>query len=79
MVGKRLSVNVSGSGPTIMASKIAIGTSMNARQQIDSTTPYPTREMNNVREWKTVEGENKLEYSWFVKDKQDNNGEHLYL
>jgi hypothetical protein len=23
--------------------------------------------------------ENKLEYSWFVKDKQGNNGENLYL
>jgi hypothetical protein len=26
-----------------------------------------------------VEGENKLEYSWFVKDKQGNNGDHIYL
>jgi hypothetical protein len=79
MAGKRLSVNVSGSRPTIMASKIATGTSMNARQQINSTTPEMSRAMKNVREWKSVEGENKLEYSWFVKDKQGNNGEHLYL
>jgi hypothetical protein len=84
MAGKKISVNVSGSRPAIMASKIATGTSMNARQQIDSTfvqgpTPELSREMKNVREWKSVEGENKLEYSWFVKDKQGNNGEHLYL
>jgi hypothetical protein len=79
MAGKRLSMNISGSRPAIMASKIATGTSMNARQQIDSTTPELSREMKNVREWKSVEGENKLEYSWFVKDKQGNNGEHLYL
>jgi hypothetical protein len=26
-----------------------------------------------------MEGENKLEYSWFVKDKQGNNGNHIYL
>jgi hypothetical protein len=67
-----------------MASKIATGTSMNPMQQIDDTfvqgsTPKLSREMENVREWKSVEGENKLEYSWFVKDKQNNNGEHLYL
>jgi hypothetical protein len=35
--------------------------------------------MKNVREWKSVEGENKQEYSWFVKDKQGNNGDHIYL
>jgi hypothetical protein len=35
--------------------------------------------MKNVREWKFVEGENKLEFSWFVRDKQSNNGENLYL
>jgi hypothetical protein len=52
---------------------------MNARQQIYSTTPELSRAMKNVREWKFVEGENKLEYSWFVKDKQDNNGDHIYL
>jgi hypothetical protein len=52
---------------------------MNARKQIDSTTPELSRAMKNVREWKFVEGKNKLEYSWFVKDKQGNNGEHIYL
>jgi hypothetical protein len=62
-----------------MASKIATGTSMNVRKQIDSMTPELSREMKNVREWKYVEGENKLEYSWFVKDKQGNNGDHIYL
>jgi hypothetical protein len=69
MAGKRLSVNVFGSHPAIMASKIETGTSMNVRKQIDNTTPELSREMKNVREWKSVEGENKLEYSWFVKDK----------
>jgi hypothetical protein len=62
-----------------MVSKIETGTSMNARKQIDSTTHELSREMMNVIEWKSVEGENKLEYSWFVKYKKDNNGEHLYL
>jgi hypothetical protein len=79
MTRKILSVNVYGSRIAIMASKIATGTSMNARKQIDSTTLELSRAMKNVREWKFVEGENKLEYSWFVKHKQDNNGEHLYL
>jgi hypothetical protein len=84
MVGKKISVNVSGSRLVIMSSKISIGVSMNARKQIDSTfvqgpTPELSREMKNVREWKFVEGENKMEYSRFVKDKQGNNGEHLYL
>jgi hypothetical protein len=50
-----------------MAPKIATGTSMNARQQNDSITPELSREMKNVREWKSMEGENKLGYSWFVK------------
>jgi len=54
MAGKRLSMNIYGSQPTIMASKIAIGTSTNV-------------------------GENNLDYSWFVKDKQGNNGDHIYL
>jgi hypothetical protein len=84
MVGNKIYVNVSGSRPAIMTSKIATGASMNARKQIDSTfvqgpTPELSREMKNVREWKSVEGENKMEHSWFVKDKQGNNGEHLYL
>jgi hypothetical protein len=62
-----------------MASKIATGTSMNARQKNDSITPKLSREMKNVGERKSVEGENKLEYSFFVKDKKDNNGYHIYL
>ena len=52
---------------------------MNVRKQIDSTPPKVSREMKNVREWKFLEGEKKLEYSWFVKDKKGNYGEHLYL
>jgi hypothetical protein len=79
MAGKRLSMNISGSRPAIMESKISTGISMNDKKQIDSTTPELSREMKNVREWKSVEGENKQEYSWFVKDKQGNNGDHIYL
>jgi hypothetical protein len=46
--------------PAIMISKIAIGTLMNARKQIDSTfvqgpTPKLSRAMKNVREWKSME------------------------
>jgi hypothetical protein len=52
---------------------------MNSRQQNDNITPEISREIKNVREWKFVEGENKLEYSRFVKDKQGNNGDHIYL
>ena len=62
-----------------MTPKIATGTSMNAMQQNDNITLGLSREMKNVREWKSVEGEHKLEYSWFVKDKQGNNGDHIYL
>ena len=62
-----------------MAAKIATGTSMNARKQIDSTTHEFSRTMKNVKEWKYVEDENELEYSWFVKFKQGNNGDHIYL
>ena len=79
MARTKLSMNISGSQPAIMASKIATRTSMNVRQQNDSLTPELSKAMKNVREWKSVEGENKQEYSWFVKDKQGNNGEHLYL
>jgi hypothetical protein len=79
MSGKRLSMNISGSRPAIMASKNATGTSINVRQQNDSLTPELSKAMKNVREWKSVEGENKQEYSWFVKDKQGNNGDHIYL
>jgi hypothetical protein len=79
MAGNRLSTNIFESQPAIMASKIATGTSMNARKQIYSTTHKLSREMKNVREWKSVEGENKLEYSWFVKEKKYNNGEHIYI
>jgi hypothetical protein len=43
-------MNISRSRPAIMASKIATGTSMNARQQNDSITPELSREMKNVRE-----------------------------
>jgi predicted transcriptional regulator len=67
MSGKRLSINISRSRPTIMASKNATGTSINVRQQNDSLTPEISKAMKNVREWKYVEGENKQEYSWFVK------------
>ena len=76
---KRLSMNISGSRIAIMASKNAIGTSMNVRQQNDSLTPELSRAMKNVREWKSVKGANKQEYSWFVKDKKGNNGDHIYL
>ena len=62
-----------------MASKNATGTSINVRKQNDSLTPELSKAMKNVREWKSVEGENKQEYSWFVKDKQGNNGDHIYL
>jgi hypothetical protein len=62
-----------------MVSKIATGISMNSRQHIDSITHELSRAMKNVREWKFVEGENKLEYYWFVKDTQGNNGDHKYL
>jgi hypothetical protein len=79
MTGNRLSMNISGSQPAIMESKIATETSMNVRQLNDNITPELSREMQNIREWKSVEGENKLEYSWFVKDKKDNNGDHIYL
>jgi hypothetical protein len=40
-----------------MASKIATRTSMNVRQKNDSITPELSREMKNVREWESVEGE----------------------
>ena len=79
MSEKRLSVNISGSRPSIMASKSATRTPMNVRQQNDSLTPELSKTMKNVRVWKYVEGKNKLEYSWFVKDKQENNGDHIYL
>ena len=79
MSGKRLFINISGSRPAIMASKIATGTSMNVRKQNYSLTPKLSREMKNVREWKSVDGEKKYEYSWFLKDKQGNNGDHIYL
>jgi hypothetical protein len=79
MEGKRLSMNIFGSRPAIMASKIAIGTSVIVRQQNDSINPELSRAMTNVREWKSVEGENKIEYSWFVKDKQCNNEDHIYF
>jgi hypothetical protein len=72
-------MNISRSQPTIMACKNATRTSMNVRQQNDSITPELSRAIKNVREWKSVEGENKLEYSWFVKDKQGNNGNYIYL
>jgi hypothetical protein len=79
MAGKRLSMNIYISRPAIMASKNATGTSMNVRKQNDSITHELLRAMKNVKEWKFVEGENKLEYSWFVKDKKGNNGDHMYL
>jgi len=65
MAGKIISMNVSRSWPAIMASKIGTGTSMNARKQIDNTfvqgpTPKLSRETKNVREWKSMEGGNKL-------------------
>ena len=62
-----------------MASENATRTSMNSRKQNDSLTPELSKAMKNVREWKSVEGENKQEYSWFVKDNQGNNGYHIYL
>ena len=79
MSGNRLSMNISGPRSAIMASKNAAGTSINVRQQNDSLTPELSKAMKNVREWKFVEGENKQEYSWFLKDKQGNNGDHIYL
>ena len=79
MAGKRLSMNISRSRPAIMASKIATWTSMNARKQIDSTTPELSRAMKNVKEWKYVEDENELEYSWFVKYNQGNNGTSIFV
>jgi hypothetical protein len=79
MVGDILSMNIYGSRPAIMASKIATRTSMIATKQNDSITPELSRGMKNVREWKYVEGENKMEYYWFFKDKQGNNGDHIYL
>jgi hypothetical protein len=79
MPGKRLSINIFGSQPAIMASKNASGTSINVRQQNDSLSPEISKEMKNVREWKSMEGENKQEYSWFVKDKHGNYGEHIDL
>jgi hypothetical protein len=72
-------MNISRSQSTIMESKNATGTSMNVRKQNDSITPELSKEMKNVREWKYVEGEDKLEYSRFVKDKQGNNGDHIFL
>jgi hypothetical protein len=60
VAGKRLSLNISRSRSVIMAFKNATGTSMNVRQQNDSIAPDLSRAMNNVIEWKSVEGENKL-------------------
>ena len=79
MSRKRLSINIFGSRPVIMASKNATGTSINVRKQNDSLTPKLSKAMKNVREWKSMEGENKLEYSWFVKVRKGNNGDHIYL
>jgi hypothetical protein len=67
MERKRLSINISISRPAIMASKIAIGTSMNTKKQNDSITPELSRAMKNVREWKYVEGENKLNILGLLK------------
>ena len=69
MEGNRLSMNICGSRPAIIPSKNATGTSMNVRKQNDSITLELSKAMQNVREWKFVEGESKKEYSWFVKDK----------
>ena len=49
MSGKRLSINISGSRPAIMASKNATGTSINVRQQNDSLKPELSKAMKNVR------------------------------
>ena len=72
-------MNIFGSQPSIMTSKNEIGISMNVRQQNDSLTPELSKTMKNVREWKSVDGENNQEYSWFVKYKKGNNGDHIYL
>ena len=58
MERNRLSMNIFGSRPAIMASKNTTGTSMNVRQQNDSLTPELSKTMKNVREWKSVESEN---------------------
>jgi hypothetical protein len=49
MAGKRLSMNISESRLAIMASKNAIGTSMNVRKQNDNITPELLRTIKNVR------------------------------
>jgi hypothetical protein len=43
----------------------------NAQHQHQTLTHAPAR--------KSLEGENKQEYSWFVKDKQGNNEDHIYF
>jgi hypothetical protein len=79
MAGKKISVNISGTRPAVMASKSPVRTSMNARQQNASPTNEVTRAMKNVREWKIVNGESRMEHSWYLKDKQAANGEQIIL
>jgi hypothetical protein len=79
MAGKKIFVNISGTRPAVMASKSPVRTSMNARQQNASPTNEVTRAMKNVREWKIVNGESRMEHSWYLKDKQAANGEQIIL
>ena len=52
---------------------------MNVRHQNVSPTTEVIRAMKNVREWKTINGESRMEHSWYLKDKQAANGEQIIL
>jgi hypothetical protein len=67
MAGEKISVNIHGTRPAVIASKSSIWTSMNVRKQNSSPTNEVTRAMKNVREWKTVNGESRMEHSWYLK------------
>ena len=78
MASRRISVNVSGSRAAIIASKKTVEASENVETQ-ERVLSFEELRMKNAREWKHATEEDRTEYHWHLKEKNQGKPESILL
>ena len=77
MASRKVSVNMSRARSSMKSSKKTIESSHNVSH--DEVVSIEDLKAKNVRECKHVPGEEKMDYSWFLKDKYQANPDSIHL
>jgi len=76
MASRKISVNISGSRSAIIASKKTIEASENVE---DEALNFEELKIKNDRDWKLANGEDKTNFSWYLKEKHSGNPKSIHV